>query len=86
MYIYYNNEIINTDSVFNITISVMSNESNIRFRGPSEGRYTDIPFKDENTAIQVIKGIYSGLDSGWSALDIQKDILDKISNEYNKLK
>jgi len=77
MYIYYNDEIINTNLVFDMKISKGKDLSNIRFYGPAEGRYMEFTFK-ENTAILVLKKIYDGLESGWEGLDIQREILDKL--------
>jgi len=73
MYIYYNNKIINT----NLTFDIKKSLNRVLFTGPAQYRSEEIIFEDEKTAIQVIKGIYSGLDSGWGCLDIQKDIFDK---------
>jgi len=54
MYIYYNNQIINTDLIFDIKKSL----NRVLFTGPAQYRSEEIIFEDDKTAIQVIKGIY----------------------------
>jgi len=79
MYIYYKDEIVNTNLVFDMKISNKVNESStIRFFGPAEGRYMEFIFRDEKTAIFVLNRIYNGLDNGWECIDVQKEILDKL--------